>query len=279
MRVLDVSKHQLSYDPAIASSRGIDATIVRIAYGFSPDSLAISWVNRILASGQKVGCYGFGTWHYRRLNGGSVIRARELMQNQVAVWIKEAKRCGINWWFAIDQELEKNESMGLSMADNTNLINEAASMIKNAGFTPLLYCSVAWDYVYVHTASLDPDIKYWMADYGVSTGTVIKDKDFPSVKMDMLPVGKYTNWLKKCYETERLAGWQYGSTAWGATYGVGSADLDRSIFWFDPQQSKPARILFEVHTGPMTKGDLEAVEVLLKDRLIGYEVSEHADNT
>lgn len=268
IKTLDISKHQMVFRPDVAVANGVDATIIRNAYAGGKDAVATSWADSIRKTKMPLGGYGFATWHYASANGRNVSKAREVMLYQVKRWIEINQAVNDNWWFAIDQELEKDESMGLDMMSNTQLLNEAARLLMDAGYKVLIYCSIAWDYSYIHTKTLDPDIKYWFAYYP----TAIKGKDFDQAVFDNVPAGKYKNWLVACYDSGRLAGWQYGSTGYGAKYGCGSSNVDRSIFYQHPADMKPTVPMSIIHTGPMTDGDIEATKNFLDARQIAYEV-------
>ena len=163
MNVIDISKHQRTFAASTAKAAGVDGVILRHAYGTTPDTKATGWAPDVAANGLRLGGYGFATWHYKSLNGGSETTARRLMIAQVTKWIEMAKSAGTGWWFAIDQELEQGQVMGLRMTDNTNLINEAAELLRAAGLQPCLYCSVAWDMQYIKTDLLT--VPYWKAKY------------------------------------------------------------------------------------------------------------------
>lgn len=279
MNVIDISKHQSTFAAATAKAAGVEGVILRHAYGTTPDTKATGWAPDVTANGLRLGGYGFATWHYRSLNGGSATTARRLMIAQVTKWIEMAKSAGTGWWFAIDQELEQGQVMGLRMTDNTNLINEAAELLRKAGFQPCLYCSVAWDMQYIRTSDLT--VPYWMARYydGAS--------DFGSAGADLsaLPDGQYTRWMRELWGAGRLIGWQFGSTGLGAKYGVGSANLDRNVFYTDPEgydfaQSAPVHPQSQaafVALGPVSKGDANTIIKQITDLQIGYKQLPQAD--
>lgn len=270
MRVIDISKHQVGFKPAVAKAAGVEAVIIRLAYGASPDKTALKWADSIHREGLPLGGYGFATWHYRSMCGGSVSAARNHMRQQVCTWIEAAKQAGVDWYFAIDQELESGESMALSMDENTTIINEAADLIRSAGFKPLIYCSVSWDFANIRTSHLAGDLNYWFAYYPNS----IRAQDFDACTMAAVPGGMYGDWLCNCYQNGRLAGWQYGSTGFGAKYGCNSVNLDRSIFYIPYNREVFGTTeLHAIVTGEMSKGDLEAVKAVLEERGIGYEVT------
>ena len=279
MRVIDISKHQSTFAASTAKAAGVEGVILRHAYGTTPDTKATGWAPDVAANGLRLGGYGFATWHYKSLNGGSETTARRLMIAQVTKWTEMAKSAGTGWWFAIDQELEQGQVMGLGMTDNTNLINEAADLLRKAGFQPCLYCSVAWDMQYIRTSDLT--VPYWMARYYDG------DADFgePGATLDKLPAGNYTNWMRELQKAGRLIGWQFASTGLGAKYGVGSANIDRNVFYADPEgydsaQSRPVQPQSQaafVALGPVSKGDANTIIKQITDLQIGYKQLPQAD--
>lgn len=279
MNIIDISKHQSTFAASAAKAAGVEGVILRHAYGTTPDTKATGWAPDVAANGLRLGGYGFATWHYKSLNGGSETTARRLMIAQVTKWIELAKSAVTGWWFAIDQELEQGQVMGLRMTDNTNLINEAAELLRKAGFQPCLYCSVAWDMQYIRTSDLT--VPYWMARYYDG------DADFgePGATLDKLPAGNYTDWMLELKQAGRLIGWQFASTGLGAKYGVGSANLDRNVFYADPDgydkvifgPVQPQSQAAFVALGPVSKGDANTIIKQITDLQIGYKQLPQAD--
>lgn len=279
MNVIDISKHQNTFSAGTAKAAGVDGVILRHAYGTTPDTKATGWASDVAANGMRLGGYGFATWHYKSLNGGSATTARRLMIAQVTKWIEMAKNAGTGWWFAIDQELEQGQVMGLGMTANTNLINEAADLLRKAGFQPCLYCSVAWDMQYIKTDILT--VPYWMARYYDGAA------DFGSTGADLsaLPAGRYTDWMRELQKAGRLIGWQFASSGLGAKYGVGSASVDRNVFYSDPDgydkvifgQVQPQSQAAFVALGPVSNGDANTIIKQITDLQIGYKQLPQAD--
>lgn len=280
MNVIDISKHQSAFAASTAKAAGVEGVILRHAYGATPDTNATGWAPDVTANGLRLGGYGFATWHYRSLNGGSETTARRLMIAQVTKWIEMAKSAGTGWWFAIDQELEQGQVMGLRMTDNTNLINEAVDLLRKAGLRPCLYCSVAWDMQYIKTDLLT--VPYWMARYYDGTA----DFGDPGADLGALPAGRYTDWMRQLLGAKRLIGWQFASSGLGAKYGVGSANLDRNVFYADPEgydfaQSGPVQPQSQaafVALGPVSKGDANTIIKQITDLQIGYKQLPQADD-
>ena len=279
MKIIDISKHQSTFSASTAKAAGVEGVILRHAYGTTTDTKATGWAPDVAANGLRLGGYGFATWHYKSLNGGSETTARRLMVAQVTKWTEQAKAAGTGWWFAIDQELEAGQTMGLGMTANTNLINEAAELLRAAGLQPCLYCSVAWDMQYIKTDILT--VPYWMARYYDGAA------DFGSAGADLsaLPAGSYTDWMRKLLGAKRLIGWQFASTGRGLTYGVGSASVDRNVFYADPEgygdvvfgPVTPQNQARHVCLGPVSSGDAKTVIMQLADLLIDYHCTEQED--
>lgn len=275
MKIIDISKHQSSFMPSTAKAAGIDGVILRVAYGKSPDSKALSWAT-LCGPFTRVGGYGFGTWHYKDKNGGDLNVARHLMREQVSVWADLAKSAHINWWFAIDQELEAGHLMGLTKEQNTILLHEAEQLLQAEGLHPCLYCSVSWDIAYIRTAG--HTMPYWMARYLNST----KAEDFAKVpEINALGTDSYSRWMQSLYAAHRLCGWQFGSTGHGLQYGCGSANVDRNIFYLDPEGTLyakpiPAEQVPQLHgtahtltIGPMSDGDYKTIKALAEKLELG----------
>lgn len=275
MNIIDISKHQSRFNAHTAKTSGVDGVLLRHAYGTKLDDKALSWAQDVKAQGMPLGGYGFATWHYKAKNSGNVHTARALMHQQVQSWVEATKQSGCDFWFAVDQELEQNQQMGLGKHDNTILLNEACDMLAAAGLHPCIYCSVAWDSNYISTADLK--YNYWLARYYDGKA------DFGAKGADLfqLPDGKYTRWMHQLHSAGRLVGWQFASTGCGLKYGVGSVSVDRNVFYMSPTAHKPDQ--GEVHPlsdaqyiaiGPLSTGDQAAVYARLQEML----VPAHTDN-
>lgn len=272
MNIIDISKHQSTFAAATAKAAGVEGVILRHAYGTTPDTKATGWATDVAANGLRLGGYGFATWHYRSLNNGSETTARRLMIAQVTKWAELAKAAGTGWWFAIDQELEAGQTMGLGMTANTNLINEAAELLRAAGLQPCLYCSVAWDFQYIRTQDLT--VPCWIARYYDGKA----DFADAGADLDKLPDGQYTRWMRQLRQAGRLIGWQFASTGLGAKYGAGSASIDRNVFYSDHDgygdvvfgPVKPQSQARHVSMGPVSSGDANTIIMQLSDLQIDY---------
>ncbi len=274
IKAIDISKHQGTFNAVKAKAAGVDVVLVRHAYASGMDRKALSWASAIRAQGLPLGGYGFATWHYKSKNGGSEATARALMHQQVAAWIDAAKQSACTYWFAVDQELEGGQQMGLGAVANTNLLNEACDLLEKAGLHPCVYCSVAWEMTYIKSADLHHP--YWMARYWDGKA------DFGDRGADIqhLPNGRYTRRMIELKDAGRLVGWQFASTGLGRKYGAGSDNLDRNIFYQHPAEKptfgevQPAVHAQYIAVGPLSTGDQKAVLDKLDKLQIGSHIKE-----
>lgn len=219
-KMLDISKHQISFDAQKAKSQGISAVLMRCAYSTSKDSMWDTFALAVKSSGMTYGAYGFLTAHYASVSD-NFAQAQEKMRRQVNAWIALCKAHGYTI-LAVDQELEKGEKMLLGKADNTSLLQETVSMIRAAGLTPLVYASASWFLSYTDWQSINADL--WIAYYPSSTAA----SDFTAYADGTFPADQYGDLLRAAKSARKLFAWQYGSTGFGQKYGAGSTDIDRN---------------------------------------------------
>lgn len=236
-KALDISKHQCVFNARIAISQGISTTLCRCAYASSKDICWDTFAPAVQAAGMQLGAYGFLTAHYTS-KASNFSQAQAVMREQVQTWIElcKTKSCTI---LAIDQELEKGNTMLLvSKTYNTRLLQEAVSMIRAAGLTPLIYTGASWCLSYIDWASIDCD--FWIAYYASSA----KDSDFVAYADGTFPSGQYGDLLRSIQAAGKLFAWQYGSTGnLGPKYGVGSVNVDRNWQYKDMEEDKPMEFI------------------------------------
>ena len=220
MRMLDVSKHQSTFNPMVAKNAGIDTTILRVAYSKGKDSKWDTFAPAVKSSGMEYGAYGFSTAHYTR-NAANLSQAKTALRNEIDYWVQICKASGYTV-LAIDQELESGNGMALGKVDNTALMQYGVGLIRSAGLTPLIYASASWIRSYMNWQNIDCD--FWVAYYPNSTAAA----DFTAYSDGTFPSGTYGDLLRSLLTANKLAAWQYGSTSWGSKYGAGSANIDRN---------------------------------------------------
>ena len=243
---LDISKHQAYFAAKTAASQGISTVICRCAYGTGKDICWDAFAPAVQAAGMQLGAYGFLTAHYTR-KASSFAQAQAVMRQQVQAWIDLCKAKGCQM-LAVDQELEKGNTMLLGKAYNTRLLQEAVAMIRAAGLTPMIYTGASWCLSYIDWQAIDAD--FWVAYYPSSAAA----SDFAAYSDGSYPGGQYGDLLRALQAADKLWGWQYGSTGHGIKYGAGSVNIDRNWIYkeeamtFEPVTNKQLVVTSE--SGP-----------------------------
>ena len=256
-KALDISKHQNTFTPAAAKATGISTVILRAAYGNFMDVRFQRFAADCQAAGMRTGAYIFLTHHYYNKNDGDVNAARTIMHKHLDVLLEILEDRGITSWVALDQELEKGQTMTLTPAENTALLNEAAARLRQAGYTPCVYCSASWAQSRINMDALTCPV--WLAYYYADP----KDPDFDgcaSIEEVHTKWGSYMSSLG-----DKLCGWQFGRIGYGGKYGVGSANVDRDWIYFQPDDEKEELPMFTSGTlkiGPVSTGDRAAIHAM-----------------
>lgn len=256
-KALDISKHQNIFSPAVAQAAGVSTVILRAAYGNFMDVRFQRFAADCKAAGLRAGAYIFLTHHYYNKNDGDVNAARTIMHKHLDVLLEILEGRGITSWVALDQELEAGQTMALGPADNTALLNEAAQRLREAGYTPCVYCSASWAQSRINMDALTCPV--WLAYYYADPD----DPDFDgcsSIEEVHTKYGEYMASLE-----DKLCGWQFGRIGYGGKYGVGSADVDRDWIYFQPDEEKEELPVFTSDTlkiGPVSTGDRAAIRTL-----------------
>lgn len=233
VKALDISKHQVTFDAAKAVSEGIGLVLVRACHGVTgKDPKFDQFVSECEAHNLRRGAYCFANWiHGIYNNNGDKAKARQIMLKELHAYIEYMKPHKINSWAAIDQENEPkyNRIMALSKQDNTDLLNEAAQLLRNAGYHPCLYCSASWVQEHVQVELLDMPV--WAAWYYNDP----HDPDFDGCKtlaqLGDTGYGRYLLGLGK-----KLVGWQFGRIGYAGKYGVSGKNIDRDWIYSQPQK-------------------------------------------
>lgn len=256
-KALDISKHQNTFSPAVAKAAGISTVILRAAYGNFLDARFQRFSADCQTVGLRAGAYIFLTHHYYNKNDGDVNAARTIMQKHLDVLLEILEGRGITSWVALDQELEKGQTMTLTPAENTALLNEAVQRLREAGYTPCVYCSASWAQTHIDMEALTCPV--WLAYYYADP----KDPDFDgcsSIEEVQTKWGAYMRSLGG-----KLCGWQFGRIGFGGKYGVGSANVDRDWIYFQPDEEKEELPMFTSDTlkiGPVSTGDRATIRAL-----------------
>ena len=256
-RGLDISKHQGTFAPDAALAAGISTVILRAAYGNFMDVRFQRFAADCQTAGMRTGAYIFLTHHYYNKNDGDVNAARTIMHKHLDVLLEILEDRGITSWVALDQELEKGQDMTLTPAQNTALLNEAAQRLREAGYTPCVYCSASWAQSRIDMDALTCPV--WLAYYYADP----KDPDFDGCASIEEVHTKYGEYMASL--GDKLCGWQFGRIGYGGKYGVGSANVDRDWIYFQPDDEKEELPMYTSDTlkiGPVSTGDRAAIRAL-----------------
>lgn len=224
-KVLDISKWQSVVDFAKVKSTGITGVICRAAYGTSIDTKFISHMGEANAVGIIAGAYAFATYHYTATDSNAVTMAVA----QAKAFIAILQKTTVTGAVALDLELEKGKTTALSKSTMTTAANAYMSVLADAGYTPYLYCSIAWLYDRMIPTSVNYPL--WIAYYNSCSDT---SNVFPATKY-----GNYMTALK-----DKIALWQYSSTATPSDYGIVSNGLDINWAYRDISTNKFYNVSF-----------------------------------
>lgn len=256
-KALDISKHQNTFTPAAAQAAGVSTVILRAAYGNFMDVRFERFAADCKAAGLRTGAYIFLTHHYANKNDGDVNAARTILHKHLDVLLEILAGKDITSWVALDQELEAGQTMTLTPAENTTLLNEAAARLRDAGYTPCVYCSASWAQSRINMDTLTCPV--WLAYYYADP----EDPDFDgcaSIEEVHTKWGTYMASLG-----DKLCGWQFGRIGYGGKYGVGSTNVDRDWIYFQPDEEKEEKPMYTSDTlkiGPVSGGDRAAMRTL-----------------
>lgn len=246
LKALDISKHQRGFDPQKAKQQGIETVFLRAGYGKDRDRMFVSFAAKCRQAGLRTGAYLFMTSHYRQQNGGDARLAERLQNEQLDALFETLKGSGVTSWVALDQELENGCTMGLTPAQNTDLLNKAAARVKAAGYAPCLYCSASWLKERVQAERLVMPV--WAAYYYRSAAPA--DPDFAGAS-PLQAVN--TGWGRYLLGLgDQLCAWQFASRGEGKKYGALSESVDRNWLYYQPEQlaeKEACRMGFEQETG------------------------------
>ncbi len=151
----EVSKFQNqngAIDWKAAKADGLDFVMVRIAYGLTEDAYFDENVQGAQAAGIKVGAYLCST----AKNMDQVIAEANLT-------VEKIKKYQLAYPVAFDIEVNSILSEGATPAQLTAMSNKYCEIVKNAGYTPIVYANKTWLTKYMNVADIPYDV--WFASY------------------------------------------------------------------------------------------------------------------
>lgn len=209
-KIIDISKHQGNIDFNKMKKTNIDGIMCRCSYSGFKDSRFEEYYSKIIENNIPLGVYAYCTWHYSSfsVNRASAMISAESESNKLLQILKNKKITGP---VAIDLEFESGQSTLLSKDEMTYVANYYLSKIKDAGYSPILYCSISWLFEHLNPEQIQ--VPLWIAYYHKDG---FKGSSFPNTKY-----GNLMNLIK-----DRIFMWQYTSNGDGNLYGVSSQRID-----------------------------------------------------
>lgn len=208
--VTDVSRWNGSIDFNVMKRSGVEGVMLRAAYATDKDRNFDTYAAAAEKAGLPYGVYHFVTWHY----GTNKEEARAKAKEQADFLLGVLKGKTIPGYVALDLELESWGRLLMTPAELTEVVNYYLDYLANAGYHPMLYCSVSW--LEERLLADKINVPFWTAYY-YDTGTT----EFPS--------NHYGQVMRK-YKDKILL-WQFTDYAEGALYGCETRDIDLSYLY------------------------------------------------
>lgn len=211
---VDISKHNGTINFNTMKQTGVNGVMMRAAYEYTEDSKFEENSHKAEQAGLDYGVYQFGTFHY---NTTTKVQAMEQARNQANSLLQFLKGKHVTGYVALDLENENPSkfTVYLSPDDLTDVANYWMSIIKNAGYKPMLYCSVSWLKNQMNVNRIS--VPLWVAYYGSNAD---QSNAFLNTTW-----GQYMTSIK-----DKIYFWQYSSNGDLANYGgtEGRIDLNYS---------------------------------------------------
>lgn len=203
--VVDISKWNGDINFGTMKSSGVKGVMMRAAYATSKDIKFDYNSQQCEVYGIDYGVYQFATFHYNTDKATAMSKAKT--QADYLISILKGKK--ITGYVCLDLELESNYKLNMTKSELTDVTNYYCNLIQNAGYKPMVYCSVSW-----MQNNLEPSrihAPFWVAYYN-DTGSY----DFPNTGY-----GKYMDSVDG-----KITMWQYTDKGNGAKYGAESEYID-----------------------------------------------------
>ena len=203
--VVDISKWNGNINFGTMKSSGVKGVMMRAAYSTSKDVKFDYNSQQCEVYGIDYGVYQFATFHYNTSKEAAMTKAKT--QADYLISILKGKR--IKGYVCLDLELESNYKLNMTANELTDVANYYCDLIQNAGYKPMIYCSVSWMQNNLVPSRIHAP--FWVAYYN-DTGNY----NFPNTGY-----GKYMNSVDG-----KITMWQYTDKGVGAKYGAESEYID-----------------------------------------------------
>ena len=203
--VVDISKWNGDIDFKQMKASGVKGVMMRAAYACSKDVKFDKNSSGCEVYGIDYGVYQFATWHYNSTKSAAMTKAKT--QADYLISILKGKK--ITGYVCLDLELESGYKLVMSPQELTDVTNYYCDLIEQAGYKPMIYCSVSW--LQNNLIASQIHAPFWLAYYN-DTGSY----NFPNTGY-----GKYMNSIDG-----KITMWQYTDKGNGAKYGAESEYID-----------------------------------------------------
>jgi len=210
--VTDISRWNGDVDFAEMKSTGVKGVMLRAAYGTYEDKYFSAYANACEREDLDYGVYQFATWHY----GTTKAEAMSQAKTEADALISTLKSHNLTGYVALDLELESGATLKMSATELTAVANYYFGLIRDAGYSPMLYCSISWLSDRMVGSSIS--VPLWIAYYYDSGSNAFPETRYGSA------MAKYKSQIKL---------WQFTSTGQGSAYGCSSQYVDISYLYGD----------------------------------------------
>lgn len=208
--VTDISRWNGDVNFRTMKNSGVKGVMLRAAYGTYEDQYFDAYGAACEREGLAYGVYQFATWHYGTTKAEAMNQAKT--EANALIGILSSRK--LSGYVALDLELESGATLKMTPAELTEVANYYLKLIQNAGYHPMLYCSISWltDRMVVNSISCP----LWIAYYYNSGSNA-----FPSTGYGKTMLA----------HKDQIKLWQFTSSGEGAAYGCSSQYVDLSYLY------------------------------------------------
>lgn len=208
--VVDISSYSTGVDFDVMLEHGLSGVMLRAANGYEKDTSLDNYYVQATLRNIPVGAYHYVYW----CRQPDMVSASTMAVQEANFLIQCLQGKNIKGYVALDLECPYDSQIKLSPADLTTVANSYMSILRGAGYKPLLYCNMNW--ITNHLVAANIDAPLWLAYY-YDTGS------------DEFPATAYGDVLRSLQN--RLLMWQYSSKGNRAYWG-GTTDLNHLYYSF-----------------------------------------------
>ncbi|MBR1704652.1 MAG: hypothetical protein IJ720_04730 [Clostridia bacterium] len=208
--VVDISSYSTGVDFDVMLEHGLSGVMLRAANGYEKDSSFDNYYLQATLRNIPVGAYHYVYW----CRQPDLVSASTMAVQEANFLIQCLQGKNIRGYVALDLECPYDSQVKLSPGDLTTVANSYLSILKGAGYKPLVYCNMNWVTNHLEVSRLNAPL--WLAYY-YDTGS------------DEFPETNYGDVMRSLQN--RIVLWQYSSKGNRAYWG-GTTDLNHLYYSF-----------------------------------------------